>query len=133
MQPAPRRSPSSSAPRDAALVAALVSGATWEEAAASARCSRSTVARRMSDPEFRQALDVARREVLERTTTTLVANTAAAASVLAELSANPAVPASTRISAARSLLDLALRYWDAQLTDCRLAALEAALVTGDSP
>ena len=58
--------------RDAALIAALLGGATVEDAASTAGLSRRTAFRRLDDPTFRQALAEAKQARLARVVEVMV-------------------------------------------------------------
>jgi hypothetical protein len=64
--------------RDAALIAALLGGATVEDAAGTAGLSRRTAFRRLDDPTFRQALAEAKRARLARVVDVLAAGSVTA-------------------------------------------------------
>jgi transcriptional regulator with XRE-family HTH domain len=112
---------------DAALVAALLAGGSYEDAARATGCSRSTVARRMRDAAFRDQLDALRREVLARAADILAAQSVASVEALAQLRDDTALPPSVRARAARDLLDLAVRYRDSSELAARIAAIEDVL------
>jgi len=73
--------------RDELIVAALATGSTYDEAAKKAGVSRATVARRMSEWEFRAHVAEERERIVDGGRGTLVAQALAAADVLAELAA----------------------------------------------
>jgi hypothetical protein len=112
---------------DAALVAALLAGSTYEDAARATGYSRSTVSRRMRDAAFRDQLDALRRDVIARAADLLAAQTVASVDTLARLRDNTALSAGIRARAARDLLDLALRYRDSSELAARVAAIEGVL------
>jgi hypothetical protein len=74
---------SGNAHRDELLIAALVTGCHHDEAVRRAKCSRSTLARRLRDPQFQERLDEARRGVLRRVTDTVTTQLLAASARLA--------------------------------------------------
>ena len=94
---------------DAALVTALAVGATVEQAAERAGVSARTVHRRLADAEFARRVDDARAELLGRAMARLSATATAAVTTLAAL-LEADVPPAVRLGAARSILDLALRW-----------------------
>jgi hypothetical protein len=96
--------------RDTALVGALLRGDSYDVAAHTARCSKSTVVRRMRDPEFRRKLNALRAEVLARVTDILAAETLASVATLAAVRDDPAVVPTARVRAACALLDAAAKY-----------------------
>ena len=88
--------PASSA-KDQILAAALVVGATHQEAARAAGVSERTVRRRVATPEFGQCLSQAKAEYVGRITTRLTGLSISAVDTLSALLADPDVaPAVTR-------------------------------------
>ena len=109
---------------DAALIAALATGATREEAAVAAGVSERTVYRRCDDHEFTSQVEDAQQDLISRSTARLGAATGQAIETLVDL-LDAAQPPSVRLGAARAVLDSAMRWRDAEETELRLAALEA--------
>jgi phage terminase small subunit len=92
---------------DEALVSALAAGASPTAAAQQAGVSPRTAQRRLADPAFRQQVDAARNELLERTVGRLSAVGVLAADKLYALleAASPSV----QLGAARGALEFLLR------------------------
>lgn len=120
---------------DATLLAALVSGATYAQAAEVAGLSQRTVTRRMADPDFRarfeEARDAAAREAADAlvaalTTTARVLGSAQGAAASAMLQLLRSDDEGTRFRAAKDLLDRGERR-AADLMEVRLAELEDRL------
>jgi transposase-like protein len=108
-----------------AAVAALLSHATYEEAARAAGVGLSTLVRWLKEPSFAAAVRDARRRTLEQALGALSAATAEAVETLrACLGAGGDA---VRVRAAVAILEHAMR--GAEVTDLeeRIAALEAAL------
>jgi hypothetical protein len=82
-----------------------VSGLSYAEAGDIVGCSKSTVARRMRQPEFRGAVEEGRREFADMLSGRLLQAQPAAVTVLAELMAT-ATSEGDRIRAARALLQI---------------------------
>jgi hypothetical protein len=112
------------------LVAALLSEPTYERAAKAASLSKATVLRRMRDPKFRAAYRAARRDLLEATVARLQ-QAATDAVITLQRALNCRTP-SVRVTAARSILDYALRA--AELVDLeeRLEEVEQRLAGDDA-
>jgi hypothetical protein len=110
---------------------ALLQGMSYEEAANSAGCSRSTVSRRMNDPGFRARLDGLRAEALARVADRLAAEAIESVGTLARIRSDPDVSPSVRVRAAATLIDSALRYRTSVDLDSRVAAMELALKRRD--
>jgi hypothetical protein len=108
---------------DAALAAALVGGATYDQAAEVAGVSVRTVSRRLSDPEFLRCLSALRAEIFEAVANRLTHAGLLALTTLVELLARESPP-SVRLGAARALLDSMLRHADTIELEQRLRALE---------
>lgn len=94
---------------DAVLVSALASGFTYEAAGKKAGVSERTVRRRLEDEDFQRQLREARAEVVDRSTRMLSQAAVGAVGTLLELLKPPSPPA-VRLGAARSILELAVRY-----------------------
>ena len=94
--------------RDELVVAALANGSTYDEAAKEAGLSRSTVARRMQEWEFRARVTEERERVVETVRGKLSATAPAAVEVIATLGAS-AESETVRLSAATRILDYSLR------------------------
>ncbi len=109
---------------DAALVAALASGKTYDDAARAAGCSPSTVDRRLTDPDFRSRVNQLRAAMYDRAAAALVDGAAEAVGELRCLMKN-ADADSARVSAARAILALAPTWRDSVEVEveARLAAL----------
>lgn len=107
------------------LIASLLSEPTYEKAAKAAGCSKATVIRRMRDPEFRAAYRAARRDLLEATLARLQQASGEAVQTLRR--AMRCRSASTRVTAARSILDYALRAAELMDLEERVEALEQRL------
>jgi hypothetical protein len=94
--------------RDDVVVAALASGLTYDEAAKAAGLSRSTIARRMQEWEFRARVIEERERVVETVRGKLASTSPAAVEVIASLAAS-ADSEAVRLSAAGRILDYSLR------------------------
>ena len=112
---------------DSLIVAALAAGNTQEQAATLAGVGVRTVARRVTEPDFRQAVLEARAGMIERATGRLAESTTRAAAALLALLDDES--ATVRLSAARALLDTAGRYVEAGDTAERIARLEELIQT----
>ena len=108
---------------DAHLVAALAAGASVPAAARAGGVSEATVYRRLREPAFRRQVDEARAEMLGRALARLSATCSRAATTLADLLA--AESESVRLGAARSILDVALRWREQDELARRLDNIES--------
>jgi lambda repressor-like predicted transcriptional regulator len=110
---------------DAALVAALAGGASIKEAATRAGLSERTAHRRLDEPAVRAQVAAARADMVASAGGVLARAATAAAATLSHLMSST-YPPSTRLAAARSVLELGSRLREAEEFEARLAALEAA-------
>ncbi len=117
---------------DSLLIAALAGGSTVQDAAATAGVGVATVYRRLREREFKQKVEEARTELLSGAMARLSAATTDAVTTLMGLLA--AESESVRLGAARSILDMALRWRESADLAERLDAVEAWMETlGDHP
>ena len=117
--------------RDGVLVASLVTGSSRRETAEAAGCSVRTVGRRLADKGFRRALNDARRALFDEVLGRTVHHATRSADVLAAIRDNPETKAAVRVTAARVLLDAALRYRELSELVERIERLEE-LIEGTS-
>lgn len=112
-------------PKREALIAAIASGMSWRDAADLVGVDKTTVARRMKEPEFRQAVAQERAARTERVLGALSGVALEAVNCLRELlsSGNDAV----RASAVRTALQSLLQFSSAVTLEARIAALERQL------
>lgn len=103
-------------------IAALLSASNFSKAAKLAGVSRETLGRWQHDPEFRAALDVARREIVSGAILRLQAATTDAVDALHRCLASRAP--TVQLSAARTILEYALKAKELEDIEARLAALE---------
>ena len=109
---------------DATLIVALAKGLTMRAAAEEAGVSERTVQRRMKDPDFRQAVDAARGQLISETLGRLVSSGSSAAATLQALL--KARAEHVQLGAARAILELTQRYRESDELERRIAALEQA-------
>ena len=114
---------------DALLLSELAAGSTIADAAQRAGVSPATVRRRLADPTFRAQLARAQSELVERATAALTSASTEAVETLRELLRDG--PPSTRLQAARAILDAAPKWRDTADIEQRLAAIEASLREAD--
>ena len=110
-------------------MAALAAGATCDEAARAAGVSPSTVDRRLRDPEFRAEFRQLQREARQRTADALAFAATRAVARLVSVLDDPDAPTTVRVSAARVILDNAVRFQvsDAERQEIDPAALAAKI------
>ncbi len=109
-----------------ALVSALASGATVEDAARRCGIDEKAVRRRLTDEKFRKRIVAARAALTERTCGLLTAAGLAAAEALVELARGDGPPA-VRLAAAKAVLDAGLKLREVVDLEARVDDLERQL------
>ena len=109
-----------------ALLLALACGATVEAAGRQCGLSERTIYRRLREPDFRQRLQDLRTDMVQRTAGMLTAAAGEAVKTLLALQ-KEATPPSTRLGAARAVLELGVKFRETVELEERLAALEKHL------
>ena len=111
------------------FILALMNTSTVEEAAKVAKISRGTAFQYLREPEFNEAYLTYRRETMQQSTANLQRISHKAIDTLEEVLEDPAAPTSSRVQAARAVLDLA--YKGLELDDIlqRLAKIEERIDT----
>jgi hypothetical protein len=110
---------------DRAIVA-LLGSPTVKGAAKQCRISESTILRWLRDDEdFINAYRGARRAVVQHATTSLQRACAMAVGTLESVASDPVAPAAARVSAAKAILETAIKAIEIDDLDARLSALEA--------
>lgn len=109
-----------------AAIQALLAEPTVTAAASRAGCGRRTLHRWLTQPDFQDAYREARTAVYGNARARLQIESEAAVATLADLRDAPDVPASTRLSAAAKILDLAVQAYDLDEVEAYLAKLKAA-------
>ena len=103
---------------------AVMSHPTLKEAARAAGVSDTTLWRYMQDEAFSRKLREARREAVDHTFAHLQAASGDAVTVLRDMMTKEDTPASARISAARTVLEYAARFAEADALRARIEELE---------
>lgn len=111
-------------PRELRAIRALLTEPTIEKAAKAAKVGERTLYRWLRRGDFRDAFDAARRDALSRSMATLQGVTADAVQALRDVLADAQARPADRVSAARVILDFALRGAEMLDLEPRLAALE---------
>jgi hypothetical protein len=110
--------------RKEAAIAALLQYPTLPEAAANCGLSPRTLRRWLANEEFEKAYRTSRTKLLEGTLNLLTRKSFAAAETLASIADGSIVPTASRFSAARAVVELAIRGAELQEFEERLAELE---------
>ncbi len=111
--------------KQAAALAALLAHPTVRDAARAANVAEGTLWRYLADPTFTAHYKKARRQVTEHLIARLTADSTKAAKVLIDVAEDEAAPASARVSAARTIIEQALRGAELRDLVTRIDALEA--------
>jgi hypothetical protein len=114
--------------RQLRAIAALCEEPTTRAAARKARVGEKTLWRWLNDPAFAAAYQRARSRLLEDTLVALQAAGIEAIETLREVMAAKSGPASARVSAARCVLEMALRGREIIEVEERLRALEDTFI-----
>jgi hypothetical protein len=108
-------------------IAALLSHGSLVDAAGAARISDVTLWRWLRDDDFRNAYREARAEVVRQAISQIQAACGEAVETLKNVMGSSEVPASSRVSAARTTLEMALRGVELEDIEWRVARLEDRL------
>ena len=108
-------------------IEALAGGATNEQAAIYAGVTERTIYKWRLDPAFSQALTDASGAILSDTIRALTASAISAVETLKTIAEDQTEKGSTRVSAARAILESTIRLKEAVEFEKRLATLEGAI------
>jgi hypothetical protein len=107
-------------------VAALMANPTLEAAAGAMKVNPVTLTRWLRVPAFQDAYRDARREAVTHAVATIQAATSEAVETLRAIMRDGNAPAGSRVAAARTILDTALKAVELEDLAARVEALEAA-------
>jgi hypothetical protein len=107
------------------LIAALLTQPTILQAAKVAGVSEATATRWLKEPAFQVAYREARRTALDRSLAFLEQSLFASVLVLRNIMLAADTPATTKVAAARTILEFAMKAYEVRDQEERLAALEA--------
>jgi transposase-like protein len=113
-------------PKQEAAIVALLSNRSVDEAARSVDVAPKTLYRWLKEPAFDKAYRKARRDAFGQTIARLQQGSRAAASVLLNIVADSATPASTRVRAAEIVLDKAAKAIELEDVEVHVSELERA-------
>lgn len=113
--------------RQEAAIAALLSETTVAAAAKTARVGEATLARWLKDPQFGERYRQARKQVLEIAVARLAKIAQDAVATLHEVASNSQSPASSRVTAARAIIETALKTVEIEDIQQRLSELEKSV------
>jgi hypothetical protein len=108
-------------------IAALLISPSVSKAAETVGIGERTVWRWLKIEEFKTAYKQARSELVRHATAQIQAGMSRAVNTLTAIMEDPDAPASSRVSAARCVLDMGLRASEIEELESRIAALEARI------
>jgi len=108
-------------------IAALLTEPTIRDAAKTAGVGEKTLWRWLQDEDFCQSYREAKRQVVQQAVSRLQRITGEAVDVLRDVMADDTKPPSSRVAAARIVLDTALKFVELEDLEARVEALEKKL------
>ena len=112
-------------------IVALLTNATLSGAAKACNVSETTLWRWQKEELFHREYLLARHQTIENAVGLLQKATGAASATMINLMKDEAVAASTRLSAARSVMEYALKSLEVEILEVRVKALEEAYEVQD--
>jgi phage terminase small subunit len=110
--------------RQEVFIAALLSCPTIAQAARTAGIAEVTAGRWLKAPSFQEAYRTARRHAVQHAIALTKKATSTAVETLEAIMQDPEAPASARVSAAKAVLETALKGVELEDLESRIAALE---------
>ena len=110
--------------RQEAFLVALLSCTTIGEAATTAQIAEVTATRWLKTPAFQAVYREARRQVVQHAIGQVQQATGAAVETLRSVMQDPEAPASARVSAAKAVLDTAVKAVELEDLEARITVLE---------
>jgi len=107
-----------------ALISALLTAPSLAAAAQTAGIGEVTAWRWLKEPTFQTAYRDARRAVVQQAITQVQQATGEAVETLRTVMQDPEAPASAKVSAAKNILDMAVKAVELEDLEARIAALE---------
>lgn len=118
-------------PAQERAIAALVGGASLQDAAKAAKCSDRSLRRwRYEDAAFQARLAEAQNETYSMTINRIVTASTVAIATLAKIAKNEKAPAAARVSASVAILTHAHQNYRTTMLEARMAELEAVMGSG---
>jgi DNA-binding MurR/RpiR family transcriptional regulator len=118
-------SPGKLTPKQEQAIVALLSEGTAKDAAEKCKVNEATLWRWLQLPEFQSRYRAARRQLVETAISQVQSNCAVAARVLREVAEDTTAPASSRVAAARIILEQSIKGVELHDLTERIEALEA--------
>src|SRR5215831_5264512 len=107
-----------------ALISALLTAPTLADAAQTAGIGEVTAWRWLKEPTFQTAYRDARRAVVQQAITQVQQATGEAVEVLRTVMHDPETPASVKVGAAKTILEIAVKAVELEDLEARITALE---------
>ena len=114
-----------------AAIASLLATSKIYEAADRCGVSERTLKRWLAMPDFQAAFSEAKSELLKVATSKLRREAGAAVDVLSSVARDTEAPAASRVTAGRTLLELAFKSHETEVLEERIAALERSVGHGN--
>ena len=108
-------------------ISALLSNSSIPDAAKTVGIHERTLWRWLKDHKFKRAYKEARREVVRQAITNVQAGLSKAVRTLKEIIGDENAPASARVSAAKTMIDMGLKAVEIEDLESRIEVLEAKL------
>lgn len=112
-------------------IAALLEAPTIREAAQAADVGESTIFHWLQDPDFQEAFQKAKQQTVRQAIARLQQVTGEAVDVLRKVMTDSGNPAGSRVTAARIILDTALKAVEIEDLEGRLAKIEREILNRD--
>lgn len=113
--------------KTAKAIAALFSSKTLQEAAESLNINESTLFRWMQRPAFKKAFLVAKQRAVSMAITQLQEATGDAVETLRDIMTDEEAPCNSRVTAAKSVLEMAFKGFEIEDLEERISSLEEKL------
>ena len=105
-------------------IAALLHSESIRDAAKEAGLAEATLHRYLKDESFKEAYRAAKREIIDHAICRLQRSTGKAVKALVDIIEEKAAPASARVSAAKTILEMSIKAVEFEDLERRIASLE---------
>lgn len=109
------------------VIVALLTESSISRAANKLRIDESTIFRLMQNPDFMSAYNDAKRRMLDNTLNAIQSASGEALETLRTIMSDQTVQPGTRVSAAKTILELSLRAFESQQMDQRISDIERSI------
>ena len=115
------------------MIAALLSSNSISATARAMGVQETTIYRNLRKPAFKEQYAAAKRRLLDGAINKLQLASAGAVDVLVSIAGDESQPPASRVSAARSILDLAIRAGAVEALEARIEELESRTIVNVTP